>query len=353
MLEQYGAGARVQSAAAAYPQWSLARVVAQQKDRYRIVTDHGEQTAECTGKMRYDTAQLVDFPTVGDFVLVSEGDEHSAASIHQVLPRKSVFVRKAVGMSGQLQPIAANIDTLFVCMSCNNNFNLSRLERYLSVAWDSGATPVIVLSKADLCDDLPGVIAQAERVSLYSDVVALCALQEGEAQKLAPYLKPGTTAAFVGSSGVGKSTLINKLLGTDALETAAIGQGDKGRHTTTGRALLRTEWGGLLIDTPGMRELGADSAELGNTFADIEELAQQCKFDDCTHSGEPGCAVQAAVEQGTLEQRRLQNYQKLKREAGYDGLSTRQIEEKKWAHVGGVKKMRKIGNQYRKDKYGG
>ncbi|MFI3213644.1 MAG: ribosome small subunit-dependent GTPase A [Eubacteriales bacterium] len=286
--------------------------------------------------------------------MVSEEGSDSNTIIHQVLTRKSVFLRTAVGMSGQAQSVAANIDTIFICMSLNNNFNLSRLERYLSVAWDSGATPVILLTKADLCDDLDKKVYEAECASSFADVIALSIFDENLDEKFVKYLKLGTTSAFIGSSGVGKSTLINRILGEDILPIADTGKLDKGKHTTTGRAMFISPFGGVVIDTPGMRELGVESANFTKTFNEIEEMISQCKFHDCTHTNEPDCAILAAIASGRLDERRFANYQKLKVEARYDGLNAKEIEVKKldrmFKEVGGMKNMRKFAKEQRKRK---
>ena len=354
ILIKYGLTDRFSNEATMYPELSIARITAQYRGQYKIVTEQGELQAEISGKLRFETTELAKFPTVGDFVMVSAQSHDGNAMIHHVLTRKSVFLRTAVGVSGQAQSVAANIDTVFICMSLNNNFNLSRLERYLSVAWDSGATPVILLTKSDLCEDLESAVSEVERVSSFSDVIPLSAYDERIEQKLSKHLKSGTTSAFIGSSGVGKSTLINKLLGEDILATADIGKADKGRHTTTGRELFLSPFGGVLIDTPGMRELGAESVDLGKTFDDIEELASHCKYRDCTHTREPDCAILAALAQGTLDRRRFENYCKLKIEAGYDGLNAKEIEVKKlermFKDVGGLKNMRRFAKEQHKNK---
>ena len=353
LLEKYGLNGRFENEAGMYPELSLARVTAQYRGMYKIVTAEEELQAELSGRLRHETAELAMFPTVGDYVMVSPEGAGSAV-IHRVLTRKSLFLRTAVGVSGQAQSVAANIDTVFICMSLNNNFNLSRLERYLSVAWDSGATPVILLTKADLCQELEARVAEAERVSAFADLVALSVYDDDPAEKLAKYLRPGMTAAFIGSSGVGKSTLINRLLGEALLATGETGFDDKGRHTTTGREMFPCPSGGVLIDTPGMRELGVESADLEKTFEDIEALAAQCRYSDCGHSGEPGCAVLAAVEDGRLERRRLDSYLKLRTEAGYDGLNSREIEAKKFERmfkdVGGMKNARRFASDKRRDR---
>ncbi len=352
-LVKYGINERFKTEATLYPEYEIARVIAQYKGLYKIVTNSAELQAEISGKLRYNADMLEKYPTVGDFVMVSHENEDSHATIHHVLTRKSVFVRKAVGVNGQSQPVASNIDTVFICMSLNNNFNLSRIERYLGIAWDSGATPVIVLTKSDLCDDLSEKIFEVERVSSFSDVIAISMYDEDINSKFEKYLQCGKTCAFIGSSGVGKSTLVNGLMGETVLLTQDIGRGDKGRHTTTGREMFVSPFGGVLIDTPGMRELGAESVDLSKTFDDIEALAENCKFSDCTHTSEPNCAVLEAIINGELEQRRYDSYIKLKTEVGYQGLTSKQIEEKKYERFGGVKSLRKIGDTYRKIKYGG
>lgn len=351
-LEKYGLTDRFKNEATLYPQFTLARVVAQHRGLYKIITETGEQFAEISGKLRYQTEELAKYPTVGDFVMVSSENTDGNAIIHHILTRKSVFLRTAVGVSGQAQPVAANIDFVFICMSLNNNYNLNRLERYLSVAWDSGVTPVVVLTKSDLCENLHELVAEVERVSAFSDVITLSMYDVDATEKLAPYLKDGITSAFIGSSGVGKSTLINKLMGEEVLLTKEIGKADKGKHTTTGREMFPSPFGGVLIDTPGMRELGAESADLSKTFDDVEGLAAQCKFSNCTHTNEPGCAIIKALNEGIIDQRRLNSYLKLKKEAGYDGLNAKEIEIKKlermFKDVGGMKNVRKFANDKRK-----
>ena len=345
-LNNYGVNERFIAEAFLYPEYTLARVIAQYRGKYKVVTEQGEALAQISGKMRNNTVELEQYPAVGDFVMVSQQDLVQETVIHRILTRKSVFVREAVGVTGQIQPVAANIDTVFLCMSLNQNYNLNRMERYLSIAWDSGAIPVIVLTKTDLCDDLENAINEVERISSFCDIIALSKFDEDIKERFAPYFAKNKTCAFIGSSGVGKSTIINCLLGKEALETKEIGKADKGRHTTTGREMFLCPLGGVVIDTPGMREMGAESADLSKSFYDIEELAGQCRFSDCTHTGEPGCAVLAAVEDGQIEQRRLDSYFKLKQEAGYEGLSSKEIEVKKlermFKEVGGMKNARKF-----------
>jgi ribosome biogenesis GTPase len=221
----------------------------------------------------------------------------------------------------------------------------------LSVAWNSGAAPVVVLTKSDLCGDLPAVLARISETAPGADVIVTSSLDQSSCEKLLPFLKPGTTASFIGSSGVGKSTLINRLAGGEILSTSEIRKADdRGRHTTTRRELLVLPGGGIVIDTPGMRELGVESVDLARAFADIDALSAKCRFGDCTHKNEPGCAVRAALEAGALEKRRLENYQKLKREAKYDGLSSRQIEAEKMNFLFGGKNAMKQARDAAKQK---
>ena len=271
------------------------------------------------------------------------------AVIHLVLPRKSLFVRKAAGTSKTEQVVAANIDTVFLCMSLNNDFNLRRLERYLAVAWESGAEPVVVLTKADLCADLPQKQREVEAIAMGVDILTTSAMESDGYRQITPYITEGRTVAFVGSSGVGKSTLINRLLGEERLVTDGLRNDDKGHHTTTHRELLFLPNGAMVIDTPGMRELGMWDAASGveQTFGDIEELAARCRFRNCSHSGEPGCAVRAAIRSGNLDDGRWLSYQKLKNENSYvaDSESYLVAKEKKF------KEIAKNNKNHRKREY--
>ncbi len=260
------------------------------------------------------------FPTVGDFV---EIEYHACGDsrILRTLPRHSVFNRTDPSSSGQWsQAVAANFDYVFLLQSLNGNFNVRRLERYLTLAWQSGAEPVIVLTKADLKADFSDELASAGRVAKTAAVVAVSVLTGQGMDALEKYMHPGKTIVFLGSSGVGKSSMVNAFARKEVMKTGEIREDDaRGRHTTTYRQLILNENGTIFIDTPGMRELGMWDVTrgLGQTFWDVEELAKGCRFRDCRHRNEPGCAVQAAIAEGRLQEKRLINYQKLGQEAKY------------------------------------
>ncbi len=349
-LKHYGLTPFFSAQAALYPDETIGRVISQGRDIFKVITEDAEFFAEVSGKCR----SLGTFPAVGDFVMLDRASgENGHGQIQHVLARKSVFERKAAGHKSGTQVVAANIDIVFICSSLNNDFNLRRLERYLSIAWNSGAMPVVVLTKSDICDDTEEKLAEASDVAIGADVLVTSGFIDDTLVKLRAYLKEDVTAAFIGSSGVGKSTLINALAGDSLLKTAAIRQDDdKGRHTTTRRELIALPQGGVVIDTPGMREIGLDSADLAKAFSDIDALAAQCRFRDCTHKAEPGCAVRAAVESGALDDNRLESYLKLKKEARYDGLNSRQIEKEKitemFSDFGGIKNARKFAKEKNK-----
>lgn len=285
----------------------IARVSTQYKDMYKIITEDGEIFAKISGKLNYSSNSNIDYPIVGDWVLVDRTtDRNGNAIIHHILSRTSYFERKVVGARVEGQIVAANIDTVFICMSLNNDFNIRRLERYISIAWDSMATPVVVLTKSDLCNDIESKVLEVQSVAIGIDILITNSISEDGYISIKKYIKYGKTIAFIGSSGVGKSTLINRLIGDESLKTNSVRSDDKGRHTTTNRELILVPDGGVVIDTPGMRELGIISADLDKSFSDIEEIAKRCKFLDCRHENEPKCAVKEAIEKGLLDIERLE-----------------------------------------------
>ena len=322
-----------------------ARVISQEKGIYQLSSGAEIKAATVSGKYRHEVQTVSDYPAVGDYVVAQWPEDGSLAVITGLFPRKSCFIRKAAGPGKQEQVVAANIDTVFICMSLNNNFNIRRLERYLSVTYDSGAEPVLVLTKADLCADVDTKIAEAEKAARGADIVAISSLA-GDYEAILPYILPGKAVAFIGSSGVGKSTLINKLTGTDRIATCEIGNDDKGRHTTTHRELITLQNGAFVIDTPGMRELGMWDSDAGidTTFADIEELSRGCRYADCSHTSEPGCAILAAVADGTLDIARLESYRKLKTENAYAADSSRYLEAKR-TKFKEIAKINKLGRK--------
>ena len=328
------------------PNWTVGRITLQEKGMYRVRTPAGEQNALVSGKFQFDAQSVSDYPAVGDYVAVSCAAPDTAV-IHQVLPRKSLFLRKAAGTSKTEQVVAANIDTVFLCMSLNNDFNLRRLERYLAVAWESGADPVVLLTKADLCNELSQKLTEVESIAMGVNILITSAMESDGCRQIMPYITKGSTVAFVGSSGVGKSTLINRLLGEDRLATGGLRNDDKGHHTTTHRELLFLPNGAMVIDTPGMRELGMwDTASgVGQTFADIEDLAARCRFRNCSHTSEPGCAVRDAIRRGELDSGRWRSYQKLKNENSYaaDSESYLAAKEKKFKEISKINHYHKKG----------
>ena len=350
-LKKYGFSPRFEQEATMYEGLFPARVLEQHRELYKLVSEDGELVATVSGKLAHNAMTNADFPAVGDWVMIDRMDGSSGNAVIQcMLRRKSVFERKTAGTSNDTQVVAANIDIVFICMSLNANFNVRRLERYLSIAWDSMAVPVVVLTKADLCGDLDARLSEISAVAIGTDVIACSAMEEDGYQGVLPYVTAGKTVAFIGSSGVGKSTLINRLMGEAALITNKIGTDDKGRHTTTHRQLLLLPGGGLVIDTPGMRELQIEFGDLSKTFEDIEDLAALCRYRDCSHAAEPGCAVKQAIEAGTLPQARLDSYKKLQKEIGYAEQNARQREQEKINRMFGSKGqmkqiMREIKNR--------
>lgn len=292
-----------------------ARVTAVHKERYEIVCEHGIIHARLKKKEYYVDTQ--DFPTTGDFVMINyipNGDSQILAT----LPRRTFFSRREPGPVPYEQAVAANFDYVFIMQSLNLDFNPKRLERYLTLAWQTGATPVILLTKADLVEDYWEYLTQVERVATGVNTHVVSAHTGFGLNRLNAYLQPGKTVVFLGSSGVGKSSLVNALAGEEIMTVNGIREDDsKGRHTTTHRQLIRLKSSVMIIDTPGMRELGMwdVSAGLGDAFADVEAYIGKCRFSDCRHESEPGCAIKAAIAAGELDAARWESYQKLKEEA--------------------------------------
>jgi len=294
-----------------------ARVIAQQRKFWRVAGDFGERWAEASGKVRLAADAGADWPAAGDWVAVEVHGADTPAVIQGVLPRRSKFVRKSPGKKMEEQVIAANVDTALLVSALDGDFNTRRVERYLAQCWDSGARPVIVLNKADACKEARGKAAEMERVRMGTAVCVVSARTGEGFAELEEFLKPGHTLVLLGSSGVGKSTIVNRFLGQAVQEVRPVRESDsRGRHTTTTRELFVLPGGALLMDTPGLREMQLWDAEQGvaQTFADIDALATQCRFGDCRHEGEPGCAVKAALDAGTVEAARLENRRKLLRE---------------------------------------
>ena len=292
-----------------------ARVTAVHKERYEIVCAHGLTHARLKTKEYYLNTQ--DFPTAGDFVMIHYID-NGDSQILATLPRKTVFTRRDPGPIPRDQAVAANFDYVFIMQSLNRDFNIKRLERYLTLSWQSGATPVILLTKADLVEDYWDYLTQAERVAAGVNIHAVSAHTGYGLERLNAYLQPGKTVVFLGSSGVGKSSLVNALAGEEIMTVSGIREEDaRGRHTTTHRQLIRLKSGVMIIDTPGMRELAMwDVSEgLGDAFTDVEAFLGKCRFSDCQHQTEPGCAIRAAIAAGELDSGRWESYQKLKDEA--------------------------------------
>ncbi|HXG93647.1 MAG TPA: ribosome small subunit-dependent GTPase A [Blastocatellia bacterium] len=296
------------------------RVALEYQGLYRIFTESGEMLAEVTGRMRFQAGGREDFPAVGDWVVIAPLENQKKALIHAILPRTSKFSRKAAGQGADEQVVATNVDVIFLVQGLDKDYNLRRIERYLALALESGAHPVIILNKADLADDLEARVREVESISQGLPVHAISAKREEGLEALKQYLGQGVTAAFLGSSGVGKSTLINRLLGRERQKVSEVRQSDdRGRHTTRHRELIVLPEGGLLIDTPGMRELQLLDVDegLADTFADIETIARDCYFSNCRHEREPDCAVKAAIEEGILDPARLENYKKMQSEIEY------------------------------------
>jgi len=324
------------------------RVAIENKSNYLLYTEYGEYSGELSGKFYYNAESRGGLPAVGDWVIFKPVHNEKKAVIENVLTRKNKFSRKVVLEKTNEQIIAANIDYLFIVTSFNLEFNLKRIERYLTMAYDNELKPVIILSKEDLCEDPSGIISDVRSISGEIEIHPVSAIENKGLDKLRKYLEGNRTAAVVGSSGVGKSTLINVLTGTDNIPVNEIGDyKDKGKHTTTKREMILLPEGGIIIDTPGMREIqiweGSDG--LSDSFKDVEEYFTQCKFSDCKHDTEPGCAVKKAINSGALDADRFDNYLKLQKEIKWFEIrkekKAKSDESKKWKKVSVDSRKRK------------
>ena len=311
------------------------RVAAQHRGAYVVWAADAELRARAAGRLFYAHEVGAPIPAVGDWVGVQRNGD--AATITSILPRRSAFLRKRAGFGSEEQVLAANVDTAFLLAGLDDDFSLRRLERYITTAWDSGAAPVIVLTKADLCADVGEAVLSVETVAIGVPVVPLSNVTGKGLDGLAPHLAPGRTVVLLGSSGVGKSTLLNRLAGTELMRTAEIAADGTGRHTTTHRELVRLPDGALVIDTPGLRELQFWEGDVSAAFDDIEALAAECRFRDCAHAREPGCAVLAAVDDGRLELGRLRSWRKFQREleaiAARTDRRLRLARKKRWKEI--------------------
>ena len=326
--------------------YAFGRVVSEYKNFYSVYSESGKVLGETAGRLRHEAVDQGDLPVVGDWVVIRSCSEGDKVTIHAVLPRKTKFTRKVAGYRTERQIVASNIDTVFLVTSLNQDFNLRRVERYLIVAWESGARPVIVLSKSDLCEEIEERIREIRAVAGDVPIHAVSVIAQEGLDDVARYLKDGQTVALLGSSGVGKSTLINHWLGREYLTVRETREHDgRGKHTTTHRELIVLPQGGLVLDTPGMRELqlwdGGDGLHIA--FADIETIAGHCYFSDCQHQDEPRCAIREALAEGEIDAARYQSYEKLQKELAH--LARKQdvrsaiAEKKRW------KKLSRLASQ--------
>jgi ribosome biogenesis GTPase len=296
-----------------------ARVFRQDTNQYHLLSAQGKMVGVLPGKFRQEALSKADLPTVGDWVVVSpiDSDETDRVQIEKILERKSKFSRKEAGEVHDEQVVASNIDTVFIVSALDRDFNLHRIERYLLLSWTSGALPVLILNKSDVCKNIEKKVRDLEVIAMGSPIHVMSAKDNSGLDPLRGYLTTGSTCAFLGSSGVGKSTIINELLGYEKFDTGEVRSDDsRGRHTTTFREMVEATGGGMIIDTPGMREiqLWADNVSLAHSFQDIETLAASCKFSDCKHDTEPNCSITKAVSNGDLEPERLARYFRLSQE---------------------------------------
>ncbi|HEY3206768.1 MAG TPA: ribosome small subunit-dependent GTPase A [Gaiellaceae bacterium] len=320
-----------------------ARVVAHHRGAYVVWSSDEELRARAAGRLYYTHEVGAPLPAVGDWVAIAREDA-GAATITAILPRRGAFVRKHAGRDSTDQVLAANVDVALLLGGLDDDFSLRRLERYVATAWESGAEPVVVLTKTDVCDDVAAAVLSAESVAIGVPVYPVSNVTAEGLDALAARLETGRTAVLLGSSGVGKSSLLNSFAGTELMATRALAADGTGRHTTTHRELVRLPGGALVIDTPGLRELQFWEGDLSAAFEDIEALAAECRFRDCAHVHEPGCAVQAAVDDGRLELDRLRSWRKLQRELeAIAARSDRRLHlarKKRWKEIAQVARRR-------------
>ncbi len=328
------------------------RISIENKTNYVVVTNHGEIIGEVSGKYLFEAGKQSDLPKVGDWVVVSLFNDYTRAVIHNILPRRTKISRKGVDKKIDEQIIVTNVDVVFIVQSLDDNFNVNRLERYLASVHQGGALPVIILNKSDLCDGVSEKLNAVKNRIEAIDIVIASALNKSGVDELLKFTGDGITVAFIGSSGVGKSTLINQLLGTDLLKTNEVRIADsKGKHTTTRRELILLPSGGILIDTPGMREFGLwDTGEgISQTFSEFDDYAGLCKYSDCTHTHESGCAVLKALSEGKISKERYDNYLKLRKELKYleskQNIQLQLEEKRKWKTI-----HKEIKQFYKKNK---
>jgi ribosome biogenesis GTPase len=331
------------------PERHIARVTAVDRDAWLIRNEHDEIPAELAGKYRYSTLSSIDMPCVGDWVSVQYHNMHSAAIIHDVFPRRTFLCRKSSGKNVDYQIIAANIDVAFIVQSCHYDFNIRRIDRYIVMVNEGYMKPIIILSKVDLVtsDELERIITQIKLAGITAEILALSNITGVGVNEFRQHLVPCRTYCLLGSSGVGKTTLINRLIGQDVFATKVVSETGEGTHATARRQLILLEQGAMLIDTPGMRELGILGADDGikESFTDIYYLSLSCRFSNCTHTQEPGCAILKSIETGDLSEERYQSYLKLKKESEYHEMSYIEKRKKDRAFGRFIKSVQKHKNK--------
>lgn len=329
-----------------------ARIIAVHRELYKIISLHGESNAKLKGSVFYNEEGVENYPSIGDFVMI-DYQINGSSIIHKILSRKSCFERSDAWTARGVQVVASNFDYVFIMVSLNQDFNINRIQRYLTISWQSGGIPIIILTKADLVENFQDQLQSVSKMAIGVDVVVVSAVTGFGIDRLSEYLKPTKTIVFLGSSGVGKSSLVNALAFEEIMTVNEIREDDsKGKHTTTHRQLIMLKSGVMIIDTPGMRELGMwdVSVGLGEMFSDIEELFLMCKFTNCSHTTEPNCAVLNALNCGTLEHSRWDNYLKIKREAKFTDDKSGYLRDKQQWHKNILKtnKQNKKKGSYKK-----